>query len=212
MLSGKLMLALRSGIVLLALISIGSCSKDDDEKYKDFVTFGDTKFDVAGFYLFYDGSVNVNPVGEEYYRNELVLADKEIYTSEVQIGDDTSYGEFHGTGNLMSLKFIGTSQEFETGTYIYSGDEADYTPLNIWDGTIALNYDFETGTGDQYIITGLTMTIEPDGEFFKGNFQGTALPALLDVDGNITGPDESAAAITIKGQLTVAGIRYKQIP
>ena len=207
MLFKKFPLAAGVACALLAAAVISSCSKDDEDRFKDFVTFGDTKLSLAAIQLFYDGSPSEDPeTNEMVYRNEAVFTPSSVYMTV-----DGTHATPHGEGSVMSLQFNSTSENLEPGTYTYTDDEEDHAPFHIWSGEVALNFNFETRTGEHYVITAFSMTVkddtqanapqpQPPGKDVIANFEGTAYPATLDGDGSILGPNLSAVPVNIKGQ------------
>lgn len=195
-----------AGMVWLAMavVLVSSCKDDDDEqaKLEDHFTLGGTQKDLSTIVVFYDETPGKNN-GTTYYRNEIVFISKTI-----SIDQSSDYAKLSGEGDAISLEIVSNTEKLEAGTYTFTGDETNLSPFTIWSGGIYINYNIENKTGEQYVFTAGTVKVEKSDIWYTIALEGTVYPALYDQSGDVTGPDKSKTAVSVKAQYTGDTLDY----
>lgn len=180
-----------SFLLMMAFVSaaiLTSCSKDNDpEKYADYIVVNGQRITIYGGFMFYDTSPEVNPdTKKKYFRNLAYLTDDGIALS-----GNSGKLEVDGVGTFFRFEYIGSDTTVEAGSYTYTGNSSNLTPLNIYSAQLYVNYDVNNKTGDVYVLTSCAMTIEIDKDDIPWvNMTGQMYPALVE-NGVVKGADTS---------------------
>ncbi len=150
---------------ILTVLSISSCSSDDDGGSNEIrfgtgtgqVTVNGSDFTLdKGLILDYGQNL-----GEDTYNFDIELASGDL-TIDQNLGPQ-------GVGNYLYLELHSDqSSNLKNGTYTYGFDSVD---LSLTDAELEVNYDFETGDSDEfYNVTDGTVELSRSGNTYTLNF------------------------------------------
>jgi hypothetical protein len=157
-----------STIVVLSLIlattTLNSCKKEDDtqEQLKNSFTYEDETYLIANsLFAYYDNNSSV-------YAHDLL-----IYNGFTIHSVNNKLEEVTGTGTGIEIVSIYTNSatELSPGKYVYSNEE--FQPYTFNNSGVAINYNNETHTGTNYILTGGEINISKEGNEYVMNYTFT---------------------------------------
>jgi hypothetical protein len=158
--------SMKAVAIAIILLSMASCKDDKDEKpANQFTVDGSAKAVKTALFIF-DTQSSISDVdGQPYFRHELdLLTDGFTIT-----GDDID-----GVGSGLVLMINGSTINLDAGTYTFTGTEENPKAFELWEAYAYLDYNTDTGVGQELEFTAGKVTISKSGDIYTIDVEGTA--------------------------------------
>lgn len=156
-------------LLATAVFGFSSCSDDDDGPSNNFTYDGTTRGIVGVGELIIDDSPGEGENGTDIYFHQLTLLSAELSANTKTISG-------------VNIGFTSHTSDVTAGTYTFTGSDNSGKDLELYYGTISIDYDLTTGDGKSYDFVTGTATVKVSGETYTIDAEGTA-----STDGTATG-------------------------
>src|SRR5690349_21702094 len=150
--------------LLLAVVSLFSCNEIENTVPDNNFSLGENTFKIIKGAFLKGMEPGTDTDGNEYYRNELILAGEGIMLTETD-------GHLVGTGqgSFVNLLINNKGRELEAGTYTWQSEENEQ-PFDLWAGYVTI--DWQKDSEIKYELGSGTLTIVKSGTTYKTSFEG----------------------------------------